>query len=195
MVPTTDHALSLRAVSEALLNGSADDAKNLLLAQYPFSGQPAQKRNYSENQKTRIFARDGFIDRYTGKRLVFGGILRLFSFLMPIEFPYHKNGKFELCHLAYWQLLPTLDHVLPVTRGGLDQAENWITTSMMSNAAKANWTVEELNWQILPPGNLTEWDGLMGTFVTLVESDASYIQQNYIRAYYRIAKTILSEHY
>jgi len=42
---------------------------------------------------TRIFARDGFIDRYRGSRLIFPAALRLLSHYLPAEFPFHKNGK------------------------------------------------------------------------------------------------------
>src|SRR5258708_11897338 len=51
--------------------------------------------------------------------------------------------------------------------------------------------VEELGWKILPPGNLADWDGLMGTFMALVESDSSLIQKKSITQYFRMAKTVL----
>jgi len=35
----------------------------------------------------RVFMRDGFIDRYSGERLVFPGIMRALSFYMPGEIP------------------------------------------------------------------------------------------------------------
>ena len=195
MVSTTDPAQVLRTACNALLNGNLSSTKEVVRKGYPFSGQPALPRRYSELQKLRIFVRDGFIDRYTGTHLVFVGILRLFSFLMPEEFPYHPNGKLDRCHLAYWQLMPTLDHIVPLTRGGRDHPENWITTSMVSNGAKANWTLEELGWTILPSGNLTEWDGLMATFIALVDSEATLSQEKYLKSYYRIAKTVLAEHH
>jgi len=62
---------------------------------------------------TRIFARDGFIDRYRGSRLIFPPVLRLLSLYLPKEFPYHKNGKMTEGHMAYWELFPTVDHVVP----------------------------------------------------------------------------------
>ncbi len=193
MTAPTDPAQTLRAACDALLNGSKDQARELIRADYPFTGQPARPRQYTEIEKTRLFVRDGFIDRYTGKRLVFMGMLRLLSFLMPEEFPYNPNWKLDRCHIAYWDLSPTLDHIIPVTRGGLDQPDNWITTSMVSNAAKANWTLEELGWKVLPAGNLAEWDGLLGTFISLVESDSALLRQEYIRKYYRVATTVLGE--
>ena len=190
---TTDPAQILRAACDALLSRSKDDAKQIIRTDYPFTGQRAQLRHYTEIQKTRIFMQDGFIDRYTGKRLVYIGTLRLFSFLMPDEFPFHPNWKIDSCHSAYWDLAPTLDHIMPVTRGGLDESENWITTSMRSNAAKSYWTPDELRLKMVPPGNPNEWDGLMRTFMTLVKSDPSLVQQNFIKKYYGIAKAVLSD--
>src|SRR5689334_14946573 len=174
MYSNDDPSQILRAACEVLLSGHLDNAQQAIRAEYPFKEQPTQARKYTERQKLALYARDGFIDRYTGKRLVYIGILRLFSALMPTEFPYHPNWKIESCHPAYWELTPTLDHIIPVTRGGSDEPENWATTSMVSNAAKANWTLEELGWKLLPPGNLAEWDGLVNIFIRLVRSNPSF---------------------
>ena len=72
----------------------------------------------------------------------------LLSDLYPSLFPFQKNWKMSETHPAYWELMPTLDHVVPVARGGTDSEENWITTSMLRNSAKTNWTVEEFGWYL-----------------------------------------------
>lgn len=69
-------------------------------------------------------------------------------------------------HPLYWELTPTLDHVVPVTRGGQDRLENWITTSMIINARKGTYTLDELGWKLLPPGDRNEWDGLITLFIS-----------------------------
>ncbi len=191
MPETTDSASILHTLCTALLDCKLDEARTVLTTQYPFSGAAAQSRSYSEIVKTRLFLRDGFIDRYSGKKLVFIGILRLISFLMPEAFPYHTNWKMDSCHQAYWELAPTLDHIVPVTRGGLDRLDNWVTTSMLRNSIKSNWTLEEIGWPLLPPGNRADWDGLITTFTQLVEADRSVIEQKFIVEYYRIAKSLL----
>lgn len=101
-------------------------------------------RRYTELQSLEVFARDGFVDRYSGQRLVFPGILRLLSRLLPQEFPFHPNWKMAQTHRAYWELFPTIDHVLPVARGAADSEANWVTTSMLRNAAKANGKLQEV---------------------------------------------------
>jgi len=62
------------------------------------------------------FARDGFVDRYSGARLVCGATLRLISKRPPVQFPFQPNWRTDACHFAFWDLAPTIDHILPVSR-------------------------------------------------------------------------------
>jgi hypothetical protein len=87
---------------------------------------------------TRIFKRDGFLDRYTGTRLVYPPVLRLLSLILPKEFPYHPNWKTADTHPAFWELQATINHKDPVTLGGGNDDDNLITTSMVRNSAKMN---------------------------------------------------------
>jgi hypothetical protein len=162
-------------------------AREILRIEYPFVAISPVSRRYTEAESLRVFRRDGFIDRYSGQRLVFPGILRLLSRLLPQEFPFHPNWKMTETHPAYWELFPTIDHVLPVGRGGPDSEENWITTSMLRNAAKSNWALEELGWSLCPAGSLTDWDGLMALFVDFVDADRSVLEDAYLRRWYSAA--------
>ena len=114
---------------------------------------PATRR-YSPYQSCQVFIRDGFIDRYAGTRLVFPGALRILSIEMPKEFPFHPNWKMSESHIVYWELFPTIDHVVPVSKGGADEEQNWVSTSMLRNNAKSNWTLEELGWELKPQGDV-----------------------------------------
>jgi hypothetical protein len=104
--------------------------------------------------------RDGFVDRYSGLRLVNPGVLRLLSALLPRDFPAHPNWKMSESHVAFWELFPTIDHVVPVARGGADEPSNWVTTSMFLNSAKSNALLDEIGWTLYPAGTLESWDGL-----------------------------------
>ncbi len=150
----------------AMIDADALPAAAAMLARdYPFTPIIKNGRQYTAAQCMQVFARDGFIDRYSGQRLVFPGTLRLLSRLMPAAFPFQSNWKSDSCHFAYYELFPTIDHRTPVARGGLDQMDNWISTSMLRNAAKANFTVEELGWTLHPCGDIGAWDGLTGWFM------------------------------
>lgn len=135
-----------------------------------------------------IFLRDGFFDRYDGKRLVNPGLLKIFSIYFPKEFPFHPHWKMTECHEAYWELSPTVDHVIPIARSGKNDMENLVTTSMRNNAAKANWTLEELGWRLHPLEDSQRWDGATGLFLQLVETDKELLTDRYLAHWYRISK-------
>ena len=101
--------------------------------------------------------------------MVFPGTLRAISLLLPTEFPYQRNWRQSETHPAFWELFPTIDHVVPLARGGSDGKENVVTTSMVRNAAKANWLLRELGWseELAPPR--AGWDGLLPWFLIALE--------------------------
>src|SRR6476646_3554515 len=103
-------------VCEALGSGNPSDASAIILNEYPFIPLENVGRRYTALQCTRVFVRDGFVDRYTGSRLVFPGTLRLISRLLPNEFPFHRNWKSDACHFAFYELFPTIDHLVPISR-------------------------------------------------------------------------------
>ena len=176
---------------DLLLSGNTRDAQALIVTYDPFAPTKIQGRNYSEKEKMQVFLRDGFVDRYSGKRLVNPGILKSITYFFPQDFPYHPHWKTTQCHRAYWELLPTVDHIVPIARGGEDIFENWATTSMLNNSIKSNWTLEELRWDICPAGDLTKWDGLTKKFISLAEATPSILADPYIRRWYNISKKMI----
>ncbi len=155
----------LEGACKHLAMGDVERARRLLIDQYPaVTGSPV-RQSLPITRLVRLFERDRYIDRYSGVRLVFPGTLRLISLMLPEEFPFHSNWKQELTHPAYWELYPTVDHIVPVARGGTNEDSNLVTTSMLRNLAKANWLLQELGWPLLPQETERSWDGLVGWFV------------------------------
>ncbi|MBQ3049618.1 MAG: HNH endonuclease [Oscillospiraceae bacterium] len=107
---------------------------------------------------------------------------------MPEKFPYHPHWKMDECHNAYWELIPTVDHIYPIALGGEDSEENYATTSMLHNSIKNNWTLEQLQWTLYPAGNYDEWDGLTNLFILLVEQNKELLKDAYIKRWYAISK-------
>ena|SRR5688500_18432347 len=136
---------------------------------------------------TCIFIRDSFVDRYSSQRLVFPGALRLLSRLMPEDFPAHPNWKMSASHIIYWELFPTVDHIYPVARGRPDDESNWVTTSMLRNSAKSNWTLEELGWALRDLPSENAWDGLITWFIRYLEQDPAHLTDGYISKWHRAA--------
>lgn len=181
----------LRQVTAVLSTGDLESARSIAQRDYPFIPTISAGRHYSEYDQTALFVRDGFVDRYSGKRLVFPGALRLLSHLLPQELPYQSNWKMSDCHIMYWELYPTLDHVIPVARGGKDERSNWVTTSQFRNSAKGNALLEEIGWSLQQPGDFREWDGLLAWFVSYYERDLSLLTLAPLRPWYRAAKRTL----
>jgi hypothetical protein len=167
----TDKAAVLSDVCTALSADRPDDAADILRNRYASTPLTNVGRRYSVRQMLAVFVRDGFIDRYSGARLVCPATLRLISKRLPEAFPFHRNWRIDACHFGYWELCPTVDHILPVSRGGTDDESNWITTSMVRNAAKAAFTLDELGWSLHAPGKTDDWNGLLGWFIEQARGD------------------------
>lgn len=177
-------------IADKLLSGNDVAAKEVIINELPFECLPREHRSYSIKQKLSLFFRDGFIDRYSGDKLINPGFLRVLSDLFPEEFPYQTNWKQTDCHQEWWMRYPTVDHIVPIARGGKNEPSNWATTSMLHNQAKLNWTLEELGWTLHEPGNLSDWDGMSKTFVAIVEQRPALLEDRYITNWYRATKEI-----
>lgn len=178
---------AIASVCSSLENDDLPGAAEILRRDYPFTPAETVERKYGDEEALRVFMRDGFVDRYSGAHLVFPGVLRVLALRLPADFPYHPNWKMTATHLAFWELSPTVDHIVPIARGGADVELNWVTTSMLRNSAKANWTLEELGWPLLPPGNLDAWDGLLGWFMRHISRHSDLLQNARIAAWNRAA--------
>ena len=82
-----EKATVLKDVCAALDLGRAEAAAGILRERYPFIRLVNAGRQGSFNRDMEVFVRDGFIDRYSGKKLVFPGTLRSISKLLPDQFP------------------------------------------------------------------------------------------------------------
>ena len=179
--------------TDCLLMDEYGSAEKTIQECYPFVPIKNSGRHYSVKQMITQFFADGFVDRYSGKRLVNPGLLRILSLKLPEAFPYQSHWKTDACHIAYWDYQPTVDHIVPVSLGGADTPDNWATTSMMNNSAKGNFSLEQLGWTLKKKGDINQWDGLSKEFVALVEKDSSFLRIGRIKDYYIATKETLKE--
>ena len=180
----------LQNISNLILESRTEDAREIIQSEYPHKHIELEKRSYTLKEKMEQFLRDGFIDRYTGKRLVNPGLLKVITYYFPEEFPYDPHWKMSKTHMAYWDLIPTVDHIFPIAQGGVDNPSNWATTSMKNNSIKSNYSLEEINWKLYPSGSLREWDGLTRLFIELVDKNTDLLKDSYIKSWYKISKSV-----
>jgi hypothetical protein len=188
----------LNEVCDLLLAGKYSSAKEKLRSDYPFKPIQATVRRFSIARSMGLFMRDGFIDRYTGDRLINPGVLRLLHVVLRGDFPAHPNWKYSETHPAFWELFPTVDHIEPISRGGSDDDSNWVTTSMMRNQVKAQWSLKELGWTLHPAGDVAKWDGLsrwlvdyLGANPTALAGEAAQPHRDYIERWLKVTKATL----
>jgi 5-methylcytosine-specific restriction endonuclease McrA len=186
-----EHSSTIENACRLIAAGDIVGASSIISGGYPFRPSQKQRRHLTPSIMTGVFLRDGFIDRYWGTRLVFPPVLRLLSHYLPAEFPYHKNGKMSEGHLAYWELFPTIDHVVPLARGGADSEENWVCCSMLTNSIKSNWTLEQLQWRRLPQDDPAQWDGMVGWFLHQVKAQPALLENPYIKDWHAAAAGLM----
>ncbi len=175
----TDHSSTLVRICEALEKGDLPTAGDILATEYPFVPRKPSRKQFSHQDRLRIFLRDGFIDRYSGERLLFHPVFAIVHYHLPDQFPSHPNWKMSASHIAYWQLSPMVDHVQPVALGGANDDDNLVTTSGVHNAIKAQYTLEELRWKLHTAGDLNDWDGLTQWAVTYCENNPHLIDAHH----------------
>ena len=176
-----------------LLDGRINSARDILRTQYPFVPSVHRRKTFSKHESMRIFCRDAFVDRYSGMRLVNPGALRVLSLALPDDFPYHPHGHMKSCHIAFWELLPSVDHLVPLSRNGRDDDSNYVTTSMRRNVAKMESTLDEIGWRLHEPGDFHEWDGMSRWLMDYVDKNSHFLENSYVRDYYRATKRALNE--
>jgi 5-methylcytosine-specific restriction endonuclease McrA len=181
---------TIAKVCDALSRKDSECARKILGS---FTPALVIKRRADLLGYTRVFIRDGFIDRYSGNRLVFPPVLRMLSHALPDVFPYHPNWKTQASHPAYWELSATIDHLNPVAKEGPDNPDNWITTSMARNSAKKKWSLEELGWKLLDPGKFEEWDGLLNWCMQYWRDNPEIEVDSGLGSWLKAGKVALSE--
>jgi len=189
---TNDPAHAIETACRYLSKDDPAGAAHTIATEYPFAPKPNGSQSYPARFMTKVFVRDGFIDRYRGTRLMFPPVLRLLSLYLPSEFPYHKNWKMNECHPAYWELLATIDHVIAVAGGGSTDEANCVSCSMLTNGIKSNWTLEQLQWTLLPEGDIEKWDGMAGWFLSEIHRNPALLDDGpaaaYLKQWYGPAK-------
>lgn len=170
--------LLIEAGQSAIVRG-AEEGEVLVREGWPHVRPTRTRRTISDHQKLRVFTADGFRCRYTGDLLLFSGYLWALSALWPETFPTHPHGKSDEAHEAYWTHFASVEHLDPISTGGSETADNWITTSMARNQVRSRYSLEALGWQVQARCSSSEWDGGLNAFVKLVDRYPELLKGRY----------------
>jgi hypothetical protein len=147
--------------------------------------------NEDQDLMMRVFARDGFMNRFTGELLIFPAVLRLLSKEFPKAMPYQMAWRLGETHIAYYDLYACTTRLLPTSRGGSDTESNLVTTTMPYVLARSESTVEEIGWRLTREGYVDEWDGMSSWFVEYLKENQEIRNINYFNMWYIAANKVL----
>lgn len=140
--------------------------------------------NVDRRLQVQVFARDGFINRFTGEELIAPPVLRLLSREFPSDFPHQMAWRLGEVHIAYYDLYACTNKLLPPSRGGREEAGNLVTTTMPYVLARGESTVEEAGWVLTREYYVEEWDGMSMWFVEYVDEHQELREDNYFNQWY-----------
>ena len=118
-----------------------------------------RRRSISGRGKAAVFEADSYICRICDRKTIALPVLRRVSAAMPDLFPFHPNWAFGAGHIVYLTHSASLEHVIPLARGGADESSNFVTTCYGCNDARGDRTLEEMVWS-LQPRRSASWRGL-----------------------------------
>lgn len=116
--------------------------------------------------KTATFEHDQYTCRFCGTRTIDLEVLKALSRIFPAELPYDSAWKHGRSSLVYWTHSTSLEHVIPIARGGLDRPDNYATTCYACNDARGDLLLVEIGWR-KRPASREPWDGLRRYLPTL----------------------------
>jgi 5-methylcytosine-specific restriction endonuclease McrA len=161
-----DYPARLAAVVAAFQSGGTAAA---LEALQPIAYHPepvTRRRSIPPAREVEVFRRDAWTCRYCGQPTVFLPVMAFLGHLFPDQFPYDPHWKAGVTHPAVSACGASVDHVVPVTRGGTDDLDNLVTACWPCNARKGDFTLQEFGREPRPPA-ATDWDGLSSHFPAL----------------------------
>jgi hypothetical protein len=138
----------------------------------PEFGAKKTAPNVRERDKFEVFRRDHYQCRYTGIKLITHPMLELLSYLLPSHFPYDNppsgsDKGSKNTHLLVWVLWPSVDHIIPVSQGGLNEMSNYTTANSKFNMFNGNILNEHLGLEFLDAAD-KNWKGLEDEYQSLL---------------------------
>jgi 5-methylcytosine-specific restriction endonuclease McrA len=132
-----------------------------------------EKPNVNERDKFLVFRKDHYQCTYTGIKLINHPIIELLSYVLPEQWPYNNppHGSDvgpKNTHLLVWVLWPSVDHIVPVSRGGKNELSNYTTSNSKFNMFKGNILKENLGAEFIEPHDKS-WNGLESEYFLLFE--------------------------
>ena len=118
----------------------------------------------------RVWYRDGWTCRYCGDPVFFGPSLKLLNISSPEHGYYHPHGKGDKILSLFQKKWASVDHVIPLSVGGNNSEENYVTACWECNLKWREKTIENgkpVPNKINKNASHVNWDGMASLYVVL----------------------------
>lgn len=132
-------------------------SRNPIFIRVPKEKQP---RMPNLTRQLEIFRRDGFRCRFCEVRIIVKSVHKIFASAVPDAA--RQGNTNETRHFGISNLTGSVDHIVPYSRGGTNDAENLVTACPACNYGRGAWLLEEVEIEnpFHYPPVIDEWDGL-----------------------------------
>ena len=172
LVASGQESSALKILNEVSRLGKPERTK-VVCEPFPFEEgahtplQREPRRAFSIAEQAKIFARDHYTCRYCGVPTISLQVMNVVSTLFPWAYSLHPHWKYEKTDRSFSEYSTSLEHHVPIARGGTNEEDNLLTACAWCNYSKNESLAEELGWRKLPVAK-TEWDGLSGYLPALL---------------------------
>ena len=131
----------------------------------------------SKEIQYKVFCRDNWHCRYCSDSVFFSPILKVLGAISPGHGYYHPNGKSDEMIPLFANKFASVDHITPVTKGGENNLDNYVTSCWECNLKYGNKTTEE--GKPLPnpiTSSDAKWDGLSSLYPKLSDKDDKWTE-------------------
>ena len=122
-----------------------------------------------------IFCRDNWHCRYCNDAVIFTPLLKILDNISPNRGYYHPNGKSDKMLSLFANKFASVDHIVPVTKGGKNEVDNFVTSCWECNLKFGNKTHKEGKPKPQNKNsNVTNWDGFSSLYPKLINKSDSW---------------------
>lgn len=129
------------------------------------------RKNFSKAEQLSVWNRDAWHCRYCLAPVFFAPALKLLERMSPSHGYYHPGGKGGVMLPLFQWGWASVDHILPVTRDGTNEAANLLTACWRCNLLKNDSPPETFVAAQEIPEHLValRWDGLCSVYLKLAD--------------------------
>ena len=129
-----------------------------------------RRKNISKEIQLIVWRRDHWTCRYCNEPVFFNPTFKLFDKISPNHGYYHPHGKSDARHQFIEKRMATVDHIIPLSRGGSDTIDNYVTACWECNLKYREKTFDEGKPKPLPINKKAaklNWDGFSSLYLKL----------------------------